>query len=98
MISALTIHPSAAANAYTRTQRSTEDTGTDFGTALQNTVQEAIASGNSAELKAAQAIAGKGDLTDVVTAIAQAQLTLQTATAIRDRVVQAYQDIMKMPI
>jgi len=25
-------------------------------------------------------------------------LTLQTATAIRDRVVQAYQDIMKMPI
>jgi flagellar hook-basal body complex protein FliE len=25
-------------------------------------------------------------------------MTLQTATAIRDRVVQAYQDIMKMPI
>ena len=41
---------------------------------------------------------GGGNLTDVVTALSRAELTLQTATAIRDRVVQAYQDIMKMPI
>ena len=44
------------------------------------------------------ALNGTGNLTEVVTAVARAQLALQTATAIRDRVVQAYQDIMKMPI
>jgi flagellar hook-basal body complex protein FliE len=33
-----------------------------------------------------------------VTAISRAELALQSATAIRDRVVQAYQDVMKMPI
>ena len=45
-----------------------------------------------------KAISGGGNLTDVVTALSHAEMTLQTATAIRDRVVQAYQDIMKMPI
>ena len=45
-----------------------------------------------------QAISGEGNLTDVVTALSRAELALQTATAIRDRVVSAYQDIMKMPI
>jgi len=44
------------------------------------------------------AIAGTGNLTDVVSAVAKAELTLQTTVAIRDRVVQAYQDIMRMPI
>jgi flagellar hook-basal body complex protein FliE len=34
----------------------------------------------------------------VVSAVAKAELALQTTVAIRDRVVQAYQDIMRMPI
>jgi len=45
-----------------------------------------------------QAISGQGNLTDVVTALSRAELSLQTATAVRDRVVQAYQSIMAMPI
>ncbi len=43
-------------------------------------------------------LSGNASVTDVVTAVAKAELTLQTAMTIRDRVVQAYQDIMKMPI
>jgi flagellar hook-basal body complex protein FliE len=34
----------------------------------------------------------------VVTAISRADLALQTAVALRDRVVSAYQDVMRMPI
>jgi flagellar hook-basal body complex protein FliE len=34
----------------------------------------------------------------VVTALAKAELALQTTVAVRDRVVQAYQEIMRMPI
>ena len=44
------------------------------------------------------AIAGGGNLTEVVQAVSRAELALQTTTAIRDRVVSAYQDIMRMPI
>ncbi len=45
-----------------------------------------------------QAVAGEASITEVVQAVARAELALQTATTIRDRMVQAYQDIMRMPI
>lgn len=72
--------------------------GSDFGSVLTRAVQGVVQTGQQAEAQAAQAIAGGGDLTEVVNAVSRAELSLQTATAIRDRVVQAYQDIMKMPI
>ena len=34
----------------------------------------------------------------VVTAVAEAELTLQTVVTIRDKVIEAYRDIMRMPI
>ena len=45
-----------------------------------------------------QIVAGKADLTDVVTAVSEAETALNTVVAIRDRVISAYQDIIKMPI
>lgn len=87
------VSPGAAARAYQATA-----SGSDFGTMLGQALQGAVQAGHAAETQAAQAIAGQGDLTQVVQAVTRAELTLQTATAIRDRVVQAYQDIMKMPI
>jgi flagellar hook-basal body complex protein FliE len=70
----------------------------DFSALLSRAVEGAIATGNQADAQAAQAISGHGDLTSVVTAVSRAQLALQTTVAIRDRVIQAYQDIIKMPI
>jgi flagellar hook-basal body complex protein FliE len=61
-------------------------------------LDQAIETGHAADDQAMKAISGGGNLTEVVTALSHAEMTLQTATAIRDRVVQAYQDIMKMPI
>jgi flagellar hook-basal body complex protein FliE len=98
-IPTITIRPSDAADAYAKVDRG--DTGGaagSFGAMLQNALNGAIDSGHAAETSAMQAISGEGNLTDVVTALSRAELTLQTATAIRDRVVSAYQDIMKMPI
>jgi flagellar hook-basal body complex protein FliE len=43
-------------------------------------------------------VAGGGDLTSVVTAVSEAELTLQTVIAVRDRVIEAYKDIMRMPV
>ena len=70
----------------------------DFGAALQRAITGRWRTCMTADAQAVEAISGGGNLTEVVTALARAELTLQTATAIRDRVVQAYQDIMKMPI
>jgi flagellar hook-basal body complex protein FliE len=72
--------------------------GGDFGGMLSRAVDGAVQTGQHAETAAMQAISGTGNLTDVVQALSRAELALQTTTAIRDRVVQAYQDIMKMPI
>ena len=72
--------------------------GAGFGAMLQRAVEGAVQVGQQAETQSMQAIAGGGNITEVVTAVAKAQLTLQTAVNIRDRVVQAYQQIMSMPI
>jgi len=70
----------------------------DFGGMVQRAVAGAVQTGHAAENAAMTAIAGGGNLTDVVQAVSRAELALQTTTAIRDRVVSAYQEIMRMPI
>ena len=41
---------------------------------------------------------GKANIVDVVNSVNSAELTLDTVVAVRDKVVQAYQSIMNMPI
>ncbi len=72
--------------------------GSDFADLLKVAAGNAVSSLGSAEQAVAAAIDGKADLSQVVTAVANAELTLQTVVTIRDRVVQAYQDIIRMPI
>lgn len=99
-IPTVTVTPGAAADAYARIDRgdAAAPSAGGFGSALRQALEGAVRTGHQAEEKAMQAITGTGSLTDVVTALSQAELTLQTATAVRDRVIQAYQDIIRMPI
>ena len=46
----------------------------------------------------AKAVAGEADILEVVSAVSNAEMTLQTVVAVRDRVLGAYQEIMRMPI
>ena len=69
-----------------------------FSDVLASAVKDATTSLRAGEAASAQGAAGKGDLVQVVNAVTAAELTLQTVVAIRDRVINAYQDIMKMPI
>lgn len=71
---------------------------TDFGALVEGALNGALAAGHAADASATAALSGQGDLTHVVTAVSRAQLALQTTLAIRDRVLAAYQDIIKMPI
>ena len=42
--------------------------------------------------------AAGADVVDVVTAVAESEAALNTLVAVRDRVIQAYEEIMRMPI
>lgn len=72
--------------------------GAGFGEALGRAAQRAIEVGRGADTAATQALTGQGSVTDVVLAVSRAEIALQTATAVRDRVISAYQDVMRMPI
>jgi flagellar hook-basal body complex protein FliE len=72
--------------------------GSSFGELLSGVMNDAVSAGRAAEAKATAVAQGKGDLVDVVTAVNAAEMTLETVVAIRDRVISAYQDIMRMPI
>ena len=70
----------------------------DFGKLVQHAMGDATTSMRQAESAGMAAVSGKADIVNVVTAIAQAETTLETVMAVRDQVIQAYQEIMRMPI
>lgn len=72
--------------------------GAGFGAALTRAMEQAVDVGHQADAATTSALAGQGSVTDVVLAVGRAEVTLQTAVAVRDRVVAAYQDVMRMPI
>lgn len=72
--------------------------GPDFAGALRRAADQAVEIGRAADAASTAALTGQGSVTEVVLAVSRAELTLQTATAVRDRVVTAYQEIMRMPI
>ncbi len=74
------------------------DPGKSFADLLGDSLSSAVEAGRQSEQMSAQAIAGKADLNEVVSAVSNAEITLQTVIAIRDRMIQAYQDIVQMPI
>jgi flagellar hook-basal body complex protein FliE len=97
----MSVSPADAARAYARVAEATPSAPSDadgFSAALGRAVQGVVDAGHAADRQASAAITGDANLTDVVTAVSRAELAMQTTVAIRDRVVQAYQDIMKMPI
>lgn len=98
-IGSLTVTPGAAAQAYARVATDNSVPGGEgFGAALSHALNGVVQTGEQADAAAAQGLNGQGDLTQIVTSVTQAQLALQTTVALRDRMVQAYQSIMNMPI
>ncbi len=102
-IPTLTVTPSSATDAYARVQNglldaSSDASGNGFGDALARAVQGVAEAGHKADAESIKAISGQGNLTDVATAVTRAELSMQTALAIRDKVVQSYQDITRMQI
>ncbi|MBZ8131784.1 flagellar hook-basal body complex protein FliE [Afifella sp. IM 167] len=72
--------------------------GSDFGTVLANMSSDAIGTLKAGEATAISGLEGRAAVQDVVSAVMAAEQTLQAALAIRDKVVQAYQELARMQI
>jgi flagellar hook-basal body complex protein FliE len=70
----------------------------DFSSIMKNIAQEAVGTIQGAEKTAIDGLNNKVDSQTVVEAMANAEMTVRTATAVRDKVIEAYQEILRMPI
>ncbi|RDW12154.1 flagellar hook-basal body complex protein FliE [Paracoccus thiocyanatus] len=91
------ISPTLAASAYDRARHAVspaagEAQGINTAAADFAKVMEQV------DLAATGAMTGKTETHDLVHSIAQAEIALETVVAIRDKVVEAYQEILRMPV
>lgn len=69
-----------------------------FESLLGAAIKDTVAVNQAAESAALRGVTGAASVREVVEAVTAAELSLQTASAVRDRVIAAYQDIIRMPI
>ncbi|QRE76339.1 flagellar hook-basal body complex protein FliE [Methylobacterium aquaticum] len=69
-----------------------------FTQLLSSALDGVSEAGKRADGQAMAVAAGKANVVDVVTAVAESETALQTLVAVRDRVISAYEDIMRMQI
>jgi len=109
----MTINPTDAAAAYANAVKAAtgaakgggmepRDAGGEGGSAFMEMVKsaagQAVQANRDAEALSLKAVAGEAELSEVVTAVANAETALQTVVTVRDRIISAYQEIMRMPI
>ncbi len=102
--------PIAAAGAYAKLARladpgaalsKTVDDGAggpSFGALVKEALGATVEAGRKSDTQAQAMAAGKTNMVDLVTAVAESETAITTLVSVRDRVIQAYQQIMQMPI
>ncbi len=68
------------------------------GEAFRVAAENLAAEMTSAEATAKAGMVGKADPHALVMALTQTELAVETASTLRDKVVEAYQEIMRMPV
>ena len=101
--------PSIAANAYASLARLTDQSGLaksvtedsagpSFGTMVKDAIGALQKTTKASDQQTQAMAAGKANIVDVVTAVAETEVAINTLVSVRDKVISAYDEIMKMPI
>ena len=101
--------PTAAASAYASLAKLTGGgggaakpvspaSGSDFASMLKDTLGSVMEAGRKSDAQAQGLAAGKSNIVDVVTAVAETEVAVEALVSVRDRVIQSYEEIMRMPI
>jgi flagellar hook-basal body complex protein FliE len=72
--------------------------GQNFGTVLKDAMATVAQTARASDTQAQAMATGKANVVDVVTAVAESEVAVDTLVAVRDRVIAAYEEIMRMPI
>ena len=102
--------PAIAANAYAALAQlrdqsasllrdtSAQEGGVNFGSVLKDVITNVTAVGRKSDTQAHAVAMGKANMVDVVTAVAESETAIQALVSVRDKVIAAYEEILKMPI
>ena len=101
--------PSIAANAYANLAKLSDPAGIakvateasggqNFGSLVKDAVAALSKATHNADAQSQAAAAGKANIVDVVTAVAESEVAIDTLVSVRDKVISAYEEIMRMPI
>jgi len=99
--------PTVAANAYASLARILDtggagkgggSSGPSFSAVLRDALGSVAEAGRKSDTQTVAMAQGKANVMDVVTAVAETDVAVSTLVSVRDRVIAAYEDIMKMPI
>jgi len=99
--------PTVAANAYANLARildsggpakSSDSEGPSFAAVLKEAVGGVMEAGKKSDAQTVAMASGKANVMDVVTAVAETDVAVSTLVSVRDKVIQAYEDILKMSI
>ena len=101
--------PAAAANAYASPARMSdpsaglgkalgESNGPSFGSLLKDALGAAVEGGRKSDAQQQAMVAGKANIVDAVTAVSETEVAVEALVSVRDRMIQAYEEIMRMPI
>ena len=72
--------------------------GSSFGAMLKDALNSVAEAGHKSDGQTQAMAAGKADMVDVVTAVSETEVAVETMVAVRNKVIEAYQSIMSMPI
>ena len=101
--------PSAAAGAYSALARLADPSaalgkaaeggnGPSFGALLKGALATVAEAGRKADAQTEAVATGKANIVDVVTAVSETEVAIESMVAVRDKVIAAYEDIMRIPI
>ena len=105
--------PTVAANAYASLARILDggggaagkasslgsgSSGPTFGEVLKDAIGSVMEGGRQSDAQTSAMATGKSNVMDVVTAVAETDVKISTLVSVRDKVISAYEDIMKMAI
>jgi flagellar hook-basal body complex protein FliE len=71
---------------------------TSFTSVLKEAMDAVKETGRKSDVQTQAVVAGKSNMVDVVTAVAETEVAIDAVVAVRDKVISAYEEIMRMPI
>jgi flagellar hook-basal body complex protein FliE len=65
---------------------------------LKEALGSVVEAGKKSDQQATAMVNGNANIVDVVTAVAETEVAIEALVSVRDKVIQAYEEIMRMPI